>query len=117
MSDFVKTVHRWVKLVTNLPPKDRFHWFMQVVKGIRSQRKGEARRWLSEVLIDETEFHRVGFAANLSYVMMEGDETELPALFVHAMGSPAILLAHKRLPLVVIASASLRYDKRKGFTG
>jgi hypothetical protein len=113
----VKTAHNWVKTLVRLSSAIRREWFFDVIARIRGQRKGSARVWLSDVLEDRSEFHQVGFAVNLSYVMLKGTKTEMPAQFIHAMGSPALLLAHKRLPLVVIASDSLRYDERKGFTG
>lgn len=103
----------WVTLMTKIPVKARYEWLAQVIKGLKSYRgKSDKRRqWLSDMIMDSGEFETVGFAANTSYVKIDGNAKELNCMFVHPWGSPTLLLKHKRLPLCVLVSASMRYDE------
>lgn len=126
----VKDYLPWVALMTKLPKSERLRWVRCVLDGIRSYRgkSPEKSVWLSDVL-QSSEFETIGFAANVSYVRLDGNATEMSALYVHPWGTPTLLLKHKRLPVIIMASPSLRHDASllaeagnktapvKGFTG
>ena len=126
----VKDYLPWVALMTKVPKSERLRWVRLVLDGIRSYRSKSEQKstWLSDVLASG-EFETVGFAANVSYVKLDGNATEMSALYVHPWGTPTLLLKHKRLPVTIMASPSMRYDDSllaeagnktpgvKGFTG
>lgn len=127
----VKDFLPWVALMTKLPASERRRWVKTIFDGIKSYRGKSAQKsvWLSDMLADSKEFELVGFAANVSYVRLDGNATEMAALYVHPWGTPTLLLKHKTLPVILMASPSIRYDQTllaeagnktgrvKGFTG
>lgn len=133
MAARVKDYLPWVALMTKIPASERMRWVKEVFAGIRSYRnkQSDASRasWLSDVLSDRKEFELVGFAANVTYVRIDGNAMDLSAMYVHPWGTPTLLLKHKRLPVIIMASPSMRYDASllaeagnktsavKGFTG
>jgi hypothetical protein len=97
--------------MTILPAKERNKWVRQVLDGIRSYRRGLAVKWLSDLIEEQKEFEIVGFAANFSYVNLVGSKTCDPkAVYLHKWETPALLLKHRRLPIVIMTSPSVRLN-------
>jgi hypothetical protein len=52
----------------------------------------------------------IGFVPDVNYLMVEGDKPQLGSYWNHGLGSPALLYAHKRLPMLIIAGPNIRHN-------
>jgi len=52
----------------------------------------------------------IGLGVNACYVRVNGDKELLNSLWVHAFGSPVLMLKHKKLPVIVLAGPGIRYN-------
>jgi hypothetical protein len=108
----VTEYHGWVATMLKATKDRRQKWVKTILEGIKSYRKeGEKKanpqtKYLSDMLQDTKLYELVGFCPQAQYIRAEGDS--LDALFVHAMGAPALLYKHKELPMFIIAGPGLR---------
>jgi|688.fasta_scaffold1230400_1 hypothetical protein len=118
MSGKVKEYLGWVKTMLSTPVKRRWEWVETIVAGIRSYRPEKAKasdshttRYLSDALMDDGTWEILGFATNISYVRVDApDKDMLKYIWVHPWGTPALLLKHRRLPVVIMAGPGIRWD-------
>jgi hypothetical protein len=115
----------WVDLLCNLPTHEKKTWIKTLLDGIKSYRKSKSKDdvYLTEML-EDGEFKCVGFSTAISYITSSTDQNSKGVVFHHPWGTPALIYKHKRLPLVIITSPSLRHDETidgkrnvQGFTG
>jgi hypothetical protein len=52
----------------------------------------------------------VGFIPKIEYIKDKGTKMQLEALWQHGFGSPALLYAHKELPMLIIAGPNLMFN-------
>ena len=108
----VKWSLSWVNTLVNSSKKIREEWVKIIIEGIRSYRneKEDKGKYLSDVLVDENEYEMIGLGVNACYVKVDGPKELLNALWVHAFGSPVLMLKHKKLPVIVLAGPGIRYN-------
>jgi hypothetical protein len=58
----------------------------------------------------ETGLDFVGFVPQVTYIKEKGPEDHLEALWEHNFGTPALLYAHKNLPILIIAGQGLMFN-------
>lgn len=106
----------WVKQLLGLKESDRSRLASEVFRGIGEfSHLGEGNQDTSTGKELQKELKKnftvVGFAPNVSYIREKGSKEDLEALWVHPFATPALLLAHKKLPILVIASGGLRFNE------
>jgi len=112
----VKEFSSWVYTAIKLPIEKRLLWVQDILKGIISMSKVSKTdaEELIRSLENEKEYTRIGFSTNIQYIkshLAKGDDEEdLENVFVHAWGSPKLLYAHKKLPILVITGGDLRIN-------
>ena len=120
MSGKVKEYNSWVKMMQKLPEEKRQEWVERIHKSIEEQAEKENptnREELSnfsELLQDGRKFKLVGFAPNAQYIKDskgKNDPGVLESVYIHAFGTPKLLYAHKKLPILIIVGPDLRMDE------
>lgn len=110
----VKEELAWVSTFTRLPVAKRKEWVKRILEEIRSYRKGKPSpetKYLSELLADRSKFELIGISYNMSYIKVDAEDEEcLRARWIHPWGSPKLLFKHKKLPMLIIAGADIRFN-------
>jgi hypothetical protein len=111
----VKEELGWVDTFVRLPPSKRKEWVKRILEEIRSYRKRgnptKETKYLSDLLSDRSKFDLIGFSYNVNYIKVDADDDEsLMARWVHPWGSPKLLFKHKKLPILIIAGADIRFN-------
>lgn len=52
----------------------------------------------------------VGVSPEITYMKVDGNKTQLEALWEHKFGSPALLYAHDELPMLILAGPSIMFN-------
>ena len=115
MSD-VKESHSWVNMFLNLSIKKRLEWVKLIFQGMLD--KFSRDRGLKTLVLsmkDRKQFDLIGFSVNIEYIkhgLRPGDEEDdLNHIFVHAWGSPKLLLKHKKYPILIVCGDDLKLDE------
>lgn len=125
----VKECLSWATTMLNSSVKRRKEWVKLIFESFKSYRKvglkGEnlkinpytqamvesKQNYLSDALQDQKTWDIIGFSVNLQYVRVShADKNLLRFVFLHPWGTPPLLLKHKRMPMIVIAGAGIRWN-------
>lgn len=122
----VKQSLGWVKAVSHMTEGEKRELEDLIIKGIESYRKSltPGQEWLSDFIRSGKDFTVTGFAVNIPYINIERRFGPTDPLWVHAWGTPQLLLAHRKLPVIMIVGPSIRLDENifgdrsmEGYTG
>jgi hypothetical protein len=103
----------WAKTMKASSPERRKEWIGTIWDSFKSYRDKSSSKenYLSDALQDKSTWDIKGFSVNLQYVRLEHEEDSmLRFVFVHPWGTPALILEHTRLPMIVIAGAGIRWN-------
>lgn len=126
-SDFdIRQCLSWVNVVSHMTLPEKKQLVRLLLSGLVAQRKGKKsdERWLSDLIQDGKEFQVIGFAANAPYINVDRKWGDTRPIWVHPWGIPAIMLRHKRLPILMMVSPAIRLNENllgsksmEGYTG
>jgi hypothetical protein len=113
VSDDVREYPAWFEILDRVPAGKRLKMVAQVIADIRSYRSKKVKnpeiKYLSDQLENDKEFELVGFTPNFQYMKVEGSDSD--RIYHHNFGTPTLVYAHKRLPILVMTNAFIRKDK------
>jgi hypothetical protein len=122
----------WVDTMLETPQKERVEWVNTILNGIRSNTASyvypmnqstlphrensivKATTKELENLVDyikSSDFEIMGFAPNINYIRVKGSPEYLNAWWVHPFSSPALVVKHKKLPVIMLVGASIQKDR------
>lgn len=119
----------WVETMLATPQKQRVEWVNTILNGIKSntasyvypnvkaqQEKSLLKSTAKELaaLVDyikSDDFEIMGFAPNLGYLRVKGSADYLDAWWIHPFSSPALVVKHKKLPVIMLVGASIQKDR------
>jgi len=116
----VKQYASWVQMMQNLSENKRQEWVKRIHNSLKEQAQKEKTRErkelinFSKLLQDKNIFKLIGFSPNTQYIkdsIGKNDPGELDPVYIHAFGTPKLLYAHKKLPVLVIIGPDLRIDE------
>ena len=117
----------WVTVLINAPQKARTKVRKSVLDGMKYFRakwqkigtKPEDFKLISlnkeveqfvKSLEKQTGLDFVGFVPDITYIKETGSQDQLDVLWEHPFGSPALLYAHKELPVLIIAGPDIMFN-------
>lgn len=113
MSGEVKDGLSWVSTMLMTPAAKRKKWVKLILKNLKkafnpSAKEGETEELVK--LLESSDVEIIGFAPNIQYLRVDGSDQFLKAWWVHP-NQPTLIAKHKRLPLVILAGPSLRFNE------
>lgn len=120
MVNKVKEYNAWVKMMQHLPEEKRQEWVERIHRSIKVQAKKEnpinnkELSNFSDLLQDGRKFKLIGFSPNVQYIKDskgKNDPGVLESVYIHAFGTPKLLYAHKKLPILVVVGPDLRINE------
>lgn len=127
---------KWVESLLSSSPGERRKLKNTVLNGIRHfnakwNRTGKPKRDKSRDSLDagytldkthpdgenlfkqlkSSEVEFIGFVPDVTYIKETGPRKQLEVIWKHDFGTPGLLYKHKRLPLLLIAGPSIRFNK------
>lgn len=113
MAGDVKDSLSWVSTMLMSPAGERRKWVKMILKNLRKAFNPKAKEGETEELVnllESSDVEIIGFAPNIQYLRVDGSENFLKAWWVHP-NQPTLIAKHKRLPLILLAGPSLRFNE------
>lgn len=113
MGEEVKDGLSWVPTMLMAPAKKRKSLVKMILNNIRKAfnplaHKGETDEFVD--FLEGSDVEIIGIAPNIQYLRIDGSDQFLKAWWVHP-NQPTLIAKHKRLPFVILAGPSLRYNE------
>lgn len=89
---------KWQKITNEDPPKYRLLY------------KDKEALALVQQLKSRSDFEEIGFCTLVPYIKVQGPKNHLDVVWEHKLAHPALLLAHKRLPVLIITGPNIMFD-------
>lgn len=106
----VRFAHKWVEVLTKLTVKERLEWVKVTLETLFT-RKDKKSKDLAKMLTNKSKFKLIGFAPNISYVMVDNkDKSLLNSTFVHAFGSPKLVYLDKKHNVFLIVGGDIEHN-------
>jgi hypothetical protein len=113
MASDVKDSLSWVSTMLMSPAHERKKWVKMILKNLRKAFNPKAKKGETEELVnllESSDVEIIGFTPNIQYLRVDGSEDFLKAWWIHP-NQPTLIAKHKRLPLILLAGPSLRFNE------